>query len=190
MVTPLLMTGLKSLSLMHKSVIENLFLGGQMHKRRGRLDEMKWVCVAAVTPVTMETLYLCLLFQVSAVKLNKPAWPIYSVCIFGCTRRWFTRMLKTATCCNTYTQARTRTHMRTLQMCWQVMTALFLLPLVTSHFTTCFGFFFLRYPALVWAWWQSASFCNTHPNHHFTFITVTPHAHRQRLTTSLQLIGQ
>lgn len=113
-----------------------------MYKRRRRLDEMKWVCVAAVTPVTMETLYLCLLFKVSAVKLNKPAWPIYSVCIFGCMRRWFTCMLKTATC-HTYTQARTRTHMRTLQMCWQVMTALFLLPLITSHLEHVFVFFSL-----------------------------------------------
>lgn len=35
--------------------------------------EMKRLCAAAVSPATMETLYLGRRFKVSAVKLNKPA---------------------------------------------------------------------------------------------------------------------
>lgn len=194
MVAPLLITGLKSLSLMHKSAIENLFKKLLLLLRPNiqTPEEVGWKWNDCVQPPSVLLQWRhCTWVDVSKSQLsswiNLPDLFIWSASQASCGAG-SSVCLKTATCYNAYTQAHTRARIHT----WNVLTgsdgSVFA---ASQNFTlpTCF-FFFSGYPALACAWWESASFCNAHTNHHIAVIRIAPNVHRQQLTTSLQLYRQ
>lgn len=194
MVAPLLITGFKSLSVMHKSAIENLFYyyyyccWGQTDKHLRRLDGNETTVRSRRQSCYNGDIVPGSTFQVSAVKLNKPAWPIYLVCISGFVRRWFVCMFKN---CNLLQRIHTSPHMRAYTHTWSVLAGSDGSAFAASqNFTLPTCFFFFPASLLKSVPDESASFCTAHPNHHNAVIRIAPNVHRQQLTTSLQLYRQ